>query len=87
VIHAWWVPALGVKQDTIPGFIRDAWFQVDEPGTYRGQCAELCGVGHAFMPIVVEAVPPEQFAAWLAEQKTLLAAASVDSEQDMRSPI
>lgn len=82
VIHAWWVPALGVKQDTIPGFIRDAWIQVDAPGTYRGQCAELCGVGHAYMPIVVEAVPPEQFATWLAEQKTLLAAAGADSEKD-----
>lgn len=75
VIHAWWVPALGVKQDTIPGFIRDAWIRVEQPGIFRGQCAELCGVDHAYMPVVVEAVPPEQFAAWLGEQKTRIAAA------------
>jgi len=68
VIHSWWVPALGVKQDAIPGFIKEAWFRVDKPGTYRGQCAELCGMGHGFMPIVVEAVTPEQFAAWKAGQ-------------------
>lgn len=83
VIHSWWVPALGVKQDAVPGFIREAWFKVDAPGTYRGQCAELCGVGHAFMPIVVEAVPPERYAAWVAEQKTLLAAARSKSAQTL----
>lgn len=76
VIHAWWVPALGIKQDAVPGFIRDAWIKVDAPGVYRGQCAELCGVGHAFMPVVVDARTPEQFAAWLAEQKQQQAAAS-----------
>ena len=54
VIHAWWVPAFGVKQDAIPGFVRDSWFKVDKPGIYRGQCAELCGKEHGFMPIVVE---------------------------------
>ncbi len=54
VIHAWWVPAFGVKQDAIPGFIRDSWFKVDKPGIYRGQCVELCGKDHGFMPIVVE---------------------------------
>jgi cytochrome c oxidase subunit 2 len=74
VIHAWWVPALGVKQDAIPGFVRDSWFKVDKPGTYRGQCAELCGKEHGFMPIVVEAVEPEKYAAWLAEQKKKTAA-------------
>jgi cytochrome c oxidase subunit 2 len=74
VIHAWWVPALGVKQDAVPGFVREAWFRVDAAGSYRGQCAELCGTGHAFMPIVVEAVPPERFAAWKDEQKALAAA-------------
>ena len=57
VIHAWWVPALGVKQDAIPGFMRDSGSSVEKPGTYRGQCAELCGKEHGFMPIVVEAVP------------------------------
>ena len=69
VVHSWWVPALGVKQDAIPGFIRDTWFKVEEPGTYRGQCAELCGKDHAFMPIVVEAVELQQFALWVEEQK------------------
>lgn len=82
VIHSWWVPALGVKQDAVPGFIRDAWFSVDTPGTYRGQCAELCGVGHAFMPIVVEALPPEQYAAWLGEQKIQLAAARSGAQKE-----
>src|SRR6185369_15803467 len=82
VIHSWWVPALGVKQDAVPGFIRDAWFTVDKPGTYRGQCAELCGVGHGFMPIVVEAVPPAQYAAWMAEQKTQLAAARSSAQKE-----
>ncbi len=82
VIHAWWVPAFGVKQDAIPGFVRDAWFRVDAPGTYRGQCAELCGVNHAFMPVVVEAVPPERFAAWLDEQKTARAAVQAASARD-----
>lgn len=75
VIHTWWVPAIGVKQDAIPGFIRDAWFKVEQPGTYRGQCAELCGVGHGYMPVVLEAVPPQQFASWMQDQKTQLAAA------------
>src|SRR2546430_3354354 len=67
VIHAWWVPAFGVKQDAIPGFVRDSWFEVDTPGIYRGQCAELCGKEHGFMPIVVEALPEEQYKTWLAE--------------------
>ncbi|MFA5082658.1 MAG: cytochrome c oxidase subunit II [Hydrogenophilaceae bacterium] len=70
VIHSWWVPALGVKQDAIPGFIRDTWFRADAPGTYRGQCAELCGNGHAFMPIVVEVKPEAEYRAWLAARKS-----------------
>jgi len=78
VIHAWWVPALGIKQDAIPGFVRDTWFKADTPGTYRGQCAELCGKDHGFMPIVVEAVTPEQYAAWVAVQKKKMAAAAPD---------
>ncbi|GMU43216.1 MAG: cytochrome c oxidase subunit II [Xanthomonadales bacterium PRO6] len=69
VIHAWWVPSLGWKQDAIPGFINEAWTQVDEPGVYRGQCAELCGKDHGFMPIVVVAKPRAEFDAWLAGQK------------------
>jgi len=74
VIHAWWVPALGAKQDAIPGFIRDTWFRAEKVGTYRGQCAELCGKDHGFMPIVVEVVPEEQYKAWVAQQKTKQAA-------------
>ena len=81
VIHSWWVPAFGVKQDVVPGFIREAWFQVDQPGTYRGQCAELCGVGHGFMPIVVDVVAPEKFAAWKQEQKTQIAAAAAQVDK------
>lgn len=74
VIHSWWIPAFGVKQDAIPGLIRDTWFKVDKPGIYRGQCAELCGKDHGFMPIVVEAVSQEKFDAWLeSEKKRMLA--------------
>jgi cytochrome c oxidase subunit 2 len=69
VIHSWWVPAFGVKQDAIPGFVRDAWFRADKPGIYRGQCAELCGKEHGFMPVVVEVLPADQYAAWAAAQK------------------
>jgi len=69
VIHSWFVPQFGVKQDAIPGFIRDAWFRVDAPGVYRGQCAELCGKEHGFMPIVVNAVPEPEYVAWVADQQ------------------
>ena len=68
VIHSWWVPALGWKRDAIPGFINSAWTNIDEPGTYRGQCAELCGKDHGFMPIVVIALPENEFEAWVTEQ-------------------
>ena len=78
VIPAWWVPAFGVKQDAIPGFVRDIWFRAENPGTYRGQCAELCGLGHAFMPIVVEVVTPEEYAAWVAQQKKRIAAPAAE---------
>ena len=70
VIHAWWVPALGWKQDAIPGVINEAWTQVDQPGTYRGVCAELCGKDHGFMPIVVNVLPKSDYAAWLAKRKS-----------------
>ncbi|MBI3570311.1 MAG: cytochrome c oxidase subunit II [Gammaproteobacteria bacterium] len=76
VIHAWWVPQLGVKKDAIPGFINEMWARVDEPGIYRGQCAELCGKDHGFMPIVVNAVSPEDFTKWVAMQKDKAAAES-----------
>lgn len=79
VIHAWWVPELGVKQDAIPGFVRDTWFRVDRPGIYRGQCAELCGTGHGYMPVVVEALPPAQYAAWREAQLGAQAAARAEA--------
>ncbi len=69
VIHAWWVPKFGAKKDAIPGYINELWTKVETPGTYRGQCAELCGKDHGFMPIVVEAKSPEEFDAWLAGRK------------------
>jgi len=81
VIHSWWLPAFGVKKDAIPGFVNEAWFKIDKdkPGLYRGQCAELCGRDHGFMPIVVDARSKEDFAAWLkqkaAEQKQAAAPA------------
>ncbi|HET7688218.1 MAG TPA: cytochrome c oxidase subunit II [Candidatus Macondimonas sp.] len=70
VNHAWWVPDLAVKKDAIPGFINEFWTRIDVPGVYRGQCAELCGRDHAFMPIVVEAKTPEDYAVWLEAQRT-----------------
>jgi cytochrome c oxidase subunit 2 len=78
VIHAWYVPAFGVKQDAIPGFVRDTWFRAEKIGTYRGQCAELCGRDHAFMPIVVRVVSQEDYTKWVAEKKTAMAAAADD---------
>ncbi|ADJ29817.1 cytochrome c oxidase subunit II [Nitrosococcus watsonii] len=72
VNHAFWVPAFGFKQDAIPGFINEAWAVIQEPGIYRGQCAELCGRGHGYMPIVVEAKTPEEFDKWMAESKAAL---------------
>ena len=69
VIHSWWVPDLGWKKDTIPGFITDGWATVEKPGTYRGQCTELCGRDHGFMPIVVIAKPEAEYQEWLAAQK------------------
>lgn len=70
VIHSWWVPALAVKRDAIPGFVNETWARVDKPGIYRGRCAELCGKDHAFMPIVVNAVPEAEFNAWLAKKQS-----------------
>jgi cytochrome c oxidase subunit 2 len=71
VIHAWWVPDFAVKQDANPGFINDAWAKVNEPGIYRGQCAELCGKDHGFMPIVVIAKEPAEYNAWISEQEAI----------------
>lgn len=69
VIHSWWVPDLGWKKDTIPGFVTDGWVKVEKAGTYRGQCTELCGRDHGFMPIVVIAKPEADYRKWVAEQK------------------
>ncbi len=69
VIHSWWVPALGWKRDAIPGFINEAWTEIMEPGTYRGQCAELCGRDHGFMPIVLNVLPRTEYEQWVQQQK------------------
>lgn len=76
VIHSWWVPALGWKQDAVPGIVNEAWAQIDKPGIYRGQCAELCGKDHGFMPIVVKAVTRDEFDRWLAAEKAKRAPAA-----------
>lgn len=78
VIHAWGVPAFGVKQDAIPGFVRDTWFKAEKVGVYRGNCYELCGKEHAFMPIVVNVVSDEDYAKWVAEQQKAMAASAED---------
>ena len=69
VIHAWWVPQFGGKKDAIPGFMNEMWVRADETGTFRGQCAELCGKDHGYMPIVVDVVSEDEFQAWLAEKR------------------
>lgn len=71
VIHSWWVPEFGVKKDAIPGFINETWTRVDVPGTYRGQCTELCGRDHGFMPVVVKALPEDEYNAWVAGQREM----------------
>lgn len=73
VIHSWWVPALGWKRDAIPGFINEAWTEILEPGVYRGQCAELCGQDHGFMPIVLNVLPRQEYEAWVAAQQKTIA--------------
>jgi cytochrome c oxidase subunit 2 len=75
VIHAWWVPDFGMKKDAIPGYINEMWFNAEKPGTYRGQCAELCGRDHGFMPVVVEVLPQDEFDAWLENEKAARQAA------------
>ena len=86
VIHAWWVPAFGMKKDAIPGYINEIWVQIEEPGIYRGQCAELCGKDHGFMPIVVEGKPQAEYDKWLAavkgESPTRLAAQKASAQPD-----
>jgi cytochrome c oxidase subunit 2 len=74
VIHAWWIPAFGAKQDAIPGFLRDTWFRAEQEGTFRGQCTELCGKEHGYMPIVVRAVKPDEYTKWVAQHQPKAAA-------------
>ena len=81
VIHTWWVPQFGVKRDAIPGFLRETWVRIEEPGIYRGQCAELCGKDHGFMPVVVKAVPEAEYVAWVDQKKTELAAAAASGDR------
>ena len=83
VIHAWWVPDLGWKRDAIPGFINDNWTMINEPGTYRGQCTEICGKGHGYMPIVVKAVSMEEYKTWVAEKKESQEATAAASNKEM----
>src|SRR5690606_20783850 len=82
VIHAWMVPAFGVKQDAIPGFVRDAWFRAEKIGRYHGYCAELCGKDHAFMPIVVDVVSAEDYSAWVAAKHKEMAALADDPTKE-----
>lgn len=81
VIHSWWVPDFAVKKDTVPGFINEAWTKIDKPGVYRGQCAELCGRAHGFMPIVVHAMEEDKYDAWLLAKKAELEAAKQEAQQ------
>ena len=78
VVHSWWVPAFGAKQDAIPGFLRDTWFRAEKTGVFRGQCAELCGKEHGFMPIVVRVVSQENYSKWVGERKKALLAQADD---------
>ncbi len=82
VIHAWWVPALGGKRDAIPGYINESWARIDELGTYRGQCAELCGKDHGFMPIVVKGVSEDEYYAWVEEALVAQADASAGADRE-----
>ncbi|HWP94906.1 MAG TPA: cytochrome c oxidase subunit II [Gammaproteobacteria bacterium] len=84
VIHSWWVPAVGGKKDAIPGYVQEFWFNIEEPGVYRGQCAELCGRDHGFMPIVLVAKTPAEYDAWVAERKggAVAEAAAVEAAAD-----
>jgi cytochrome c oxidase subunit 2 len=82
VIHAWWVPEFGVKQDAIPGFIKETWFRAEKEGIYRGQCAELCGKAHGYMPIVVEVVAEDKYNEWLESKKAAAAAANAGTDKE-----
>ncbi|NOI79361.1 cytochrome c oxidase subunit II [Vibrio tubiashii] len=87
VIHSWWVPDFAVKKDTIPGFINEAWTRIDKPGVYRGQCAELCGRAHGFMPIVVHAMEEEKYDAWLIAKKAELEKAKQEAAASLTASL
>ncbi len=87
VIHSWWVPDFAVKKDTIPGFINEAWTRIDKPGIYRGQCAELCGRAHGFMPVVVQAMEEDQYDAWLVAKKAELAQAKQEAAASLTTSL
>ncbi|WP_408033938.1 cytochrome c oxidase subunit II [Thalassolituus alkanivorans] len=86
VIHSWWVPQLAVKKDAIPGFVNENWTRIDEPGIYRGQCTELCGRLHGFMPVTVKAVSKEDYQIWLAEQKQQAVEKAAGNEREWTLP-
>jgi cytochrome c oxidase subunit II len=86
VIHAWWVPAFGMKKDAIPGFVNEWWFRADKPGIYRGQCTELCGYDHAFMPVVVEVKPQAEYDEWLKAQQGAAAPAAAAAASSVETP-
>ncbi len=81
VIHSWWVPALGWKRDAVPGFINEAWTEIMEPGVYRGQCAELCGKDHGFMPIVLKVLPTAEYRVWVQDQRRSMAQEQAEIER------
>ncbi|TMX35735.1 cytochrome c oxidase subunit II [Vibrio sp. Hep-1b-8] len=87
VIHSWWVPDFAVKKDTIPGFINEAWTRIDKPGVYRGQCAELCGRAHGFMPIVVHAMEEQEYDAWLIAKKAEIAQAKQEAAASLTASL
>lgn len=82
VIHSWWVPALGFKKDAIPGFINEIWARVEQPGTYRGQCTELCGIGHGYMPIVLVAMNDTDYHSWLTGMREAQAAETAGADRE-----
>ena len=82
VLHNWWVPQFGSSRVAVPGFIRETWVQVDKPGTYRGQCKELCGKGHGYMPVVVDALPMDEYKAWVVAKKEEMAKASAGADKE-----
>ncbi|NLA69299.1 MAG: cytochrome c oxidase subunit II [Gammaproteobacteria bacterium] len=86
VIHSWWVPALGWKQDAVPGIVNEGWAEIRKPGVYRGQCAELCGKDHGFMPIVVRALPVAEYEQWLQAEKAKSAPVAVEAAPAAAAP-